>query len=127
MRIATYNINNVNKRIDNLLAWLAAIELLARVHPRSGRTGLVQLLEQARRPSFRIWAENSPFDLKDVLKARGYRWNGEAGGSPRAWYIDVAADARVAEEAFLKAEIYRGEIDLLVRRIEAYERFSDRV
>jgi DNA polymerase III subunit epsilon len=105
---------------------LAAIELLARVHPRSGRTGLAQLLERARRPSFRIWAENSPFDLKDVLKARGYRWNGEGTGSPRAWYIDVDDAAQEAEVAFLKAEIYQGEIDLLVRRIDAYDRFSDR-
>ena len=105
---------------------LAAIELLARVHPGSGRTGLAQLLERARRPSFRIWAENSPFDLKDVLKARRYRWNGEGSGAPRGWYIDVAGDAREAELAFLKAEIYQGEIDLLVRRIDAYDRFSDR-
>ena len=105
---------------------LAAIELLARVHPRSGRTGLAQLLERARRPTFRIWAENSPFDLKDVLKARGYRWNGEGTGTPRAWYIDVDDAAREAEVAFLKTEIYRGEIDLLVRRIDAYDRFSDR-
>lgn len=106
---------------------MAAIELLARVHPRSGRTGLAQLLERARTPSFRIWAENSPFELKDILKARGYRWNGEGSGSPRAWYIDVADEAREAEIAFLKAEIYGGEIELLVRRLDAYDRFSDRV
>ena len=87
---------------------------------------LAQLLERARRPSFRIWAENSPFDLKDVLKARGYRWNGEGTGSPRAWYIDVDDAAREAEVSFLKTEIYRGEIELLVRRIDAYDRFSDR-
>lgn len=105
---------------------MAAIELLARNHPNSGRTGLAQLLERARTPSWRIWAENSPFDLKDVLKARGYRWNGEGSTSPRAWFIDVVETAREAEEAFLKAEIYRGEIDLLVRRIDAYDRFSDR-
>jgi len=105
---------------------LAAIVLLARVHPRSGRTGLAQLLERARAPSFRIWAENSPFDLKDLLKARGYRWNGEGNGAPRAWYIDVADEAREAELAFLKAEVYRGEIDLLVRRVTAYDRFSER-
>jgi DNA polymerase-3 subunit epsilon len=105
---------------------LAAIELLARVHPGRGRTGLAQLLERARRPVFRIWAENSPFELKDLLKARGYRWNGEGGGAPRAWYIDVDETAREAEVAFLKAEIYRGEIELLVRRIDAYDRFSDR-
>jgi DNA polymerase-3 subunit epsilon len=105
---------------------LAAIELLARVHPGSGRTGLAQLLERARRPAFRIWAENSPFELKDVLKARGYRWNGEGSGAPRAWYVDVDETTREAEVAFLKAEIYRGEIELLVRRVDAYDRFSDR-
>ena len=94
--------------------------------PDTIRTGLAQLLERARQPSFRIWAENSPFDLKDVLKARGYRWNGEGTGSPRAWYIDVDDAAREAEVSFLKTEIYRGEIELLVRRIDAYDRFSDR-
>lgn len=106
---------------------LAALELLARVHPVSGRTGLAKLLDRARTPTWRIWAENSPFDLKDRLKARGYRWNAEAGGGPRAWYIDVAESAREAEIAFLLAEIYRGEVDLLTRRIDAYDRFSARV
>ena len=100
--------------------------MLARVHPRSGRTGLAQLLERARTPSYRIWAENSPFDLKDILKARGYRWNGEGTALPRAWYIDVKDIDREAELEFLKTEIYRGEVDLLVRRLDAYERFSDR-
>ncbi|NEX91196.1 3'-5' exonuclease [Caulobacter sp. 17J65-9] len=105
---------------------LAALELLARVHPVSRRTGLAQLLDRARTPTWRIWAENSPFDLKGQLKARGYRWNAEAGGGPRAWYIDVVKEAREAEVAFLRAEIYRGEIDPLIRRIDAYDRFSDR-
>jgi DNA polymerase-3 subunit epsilon len=105
---------------------LAAIALLAAPLPRSGRLALAQLLERARQPTWRVWAENSPFDLKDVLKARGYRWNGEGTGAPRAWYVDVADDAREAELAFLKAEIYRCEIDLLVRRIDAYDRFSER-
>ena len=105
---------------------LAAIELLARNHPRSGRTGLAQLLERARTPTYRIWAESSPFDLKDILKARGYRWNGEGAGTPRAWYIDVNEADRERELDFLKTEIYRGEIDLLVRRVDAYDRFSDR-
>jgi len=64
--------------------------------------------------------------LKDVLKARGYRWNGEGSGSPRAWYIDVDEAAREAAIAFLKTESYWGEIDLLVRQLDAYDRFSDR-
>ena len=106
---------------------LAAIELLAMTQGPTLSTGLYQLLARARVPTVRIWAENSPFDLKEVLKARGYRWNAEGAGGPKAWYVDVAEPDREAELAFLKAEIYRGEIELLTRRIDAYDRFSARV
>lgn len=105
---------------------LAAIDLLARSHPGSGRTGLAMLLERARIPTWRIWAENAPFDLKDLLKARGYRWNAEGAGGPRAWFVDVLDAAREAELTWLQAEIYCGEVDLRTRRIDAYDRFSDR-
>ena len=94
--------------------------------PRSGRFALAQLLERARQPTWRVWAENSPFDLKDMLKARGYRWNGEGSGTPKAWFIDVSDADREGELAFLRAEIYQRDVDLLVRRIDAYDRFSDR-
>lgn len=104
----------------------AAIELLSRSLPRSGELAFARLLANARIPTFRIWAENSPFDLKDVLKARGYRWNAEASFGPRCWYIDVVETAREAELAFLSAEIYRRETDLTVRRIVAYDRYSER-
>lgn len=104
----------------------AAIELLARPLRRAGRPAMTELLDRARAPSWRIWAENSPFDLKDQLKARGYRWNGEAGPSPRAWYVDVEEAALQDELRFLSTEIYQREVDLLTRRIDAYDRFSDR-
>jgi hypothetical protein len=41
-------------------------------------------------------------------------------------YIDVPQEGRGAELAFLQTEIYRGEVDLLVRRIDAHDRFSER-
>lgn len=105
----------------------AAIELLATSLPISGVPAMSQLLDQARRPSWRIWAENSPFDLKDTLKARGYRWNGDSTSSPRAWYIDVDDQARETELAYLRGEIYKREIKLLEHKITAYNRFSDRL
>lgn len=105
---------------------LAAIELLARPLRRAGRPAMAELLDRARAPTWRIWAENSPFELKDQLKARGYRWNGDAGASPRAWYRDVEEEALHNELTFLKREIYQREIDLLTRRIDAHDRFSDR-
>jgi len=102
----------------------AAIALLARPLPKSGALGLTRLLERARAPTWRIWAEGAPFDLKDALKARGYRWN--ADGVPRAWWIDVADADRETELAFLQSDIYQREVDLLVKRIDAYDRFSER-
>jgi hypothetical protein len=33
------------------------------------------LRAQARKKTMRIWVEQSPFDLKDTLKRRGYRWS----------------------------------------------------
>ncbi len=107
---------------------LAAIELLARPLPVSGDLALARLLEIARRPTWRIWAEAAPFEMKDILKARRYRWNGEANGRPRAWFIDVPDDRREEELAFLRSEIYRRDtLDPTVVRITAYDRFSDRV
>jgi DNA polymerase III subunit epsilon len=105
---------------------LATVELLATRLPRSGITGLSRLLDSARAATWRIWAESSPYDLKDILKARGYRWNAEPGLQPRAWYIDVLDADRDHELQFLQTEIYRREIDLQVRRIDAHNRFSDR-
>lgn len=104
----------------------AAIELLARPLPNSGRTGLAQLLDAARRPTIRIWAENSPFDLKHLLKARGYRWSGGEGGEPRAWWTEVAETDHAAELAWLQTEIYRRDAEIPHRRIDAYDRFSGR-
>lgn len=106
---------------------LAGLEILARPLPVSGSVGFTQLLAAARQVTWRIWAENSPFELKDVLKARGYRWNGEVSAGPRSWFVDVPEAQKDAEVGFLRAEIYRREVDLNVRRVDAYDRFSDRV
>ena len=104
----------------------AAIELLAKPLPRSGEPAFKQLLEKARAATWRIWAAYAPFDLKDVLRERGYRWNAGANGSLRAWFIDVPEEQKEPELAFLQAEIYRREVDVPMKRIDAYSRFSAR-
>ena len=106
---------------------LAAIELLTRPLPKARVPGMARLLDQARRPSWRIWAENSPYDRKELLKARGYRWNSDATANhPRAWYIDVDDNARDQELSYLRTMIYSRNVDPLIRRITAHERFSER-
>jgi DNA polymerase-3 subunit epsilon len=104
----------------------AGVEILARRLRTSDRTALAALLESARQSYWRIWAENSPFELKNHLKGRGYRWNDGTNGNPKAWYIDVPADTKESELSYLRKDIYQRDVDLLSRELTAYERYSSR-
>jgi hypothetical protein len=55
----------------------ATPEILREPFADTDATVLNRLLASAREPSLRIWALASPFETRDVLKARGYRWEGE--------------------------------------------------
>jgi DNA polymerase-3 subunit epsilon len=82
----------------------AVLEILRKPFADTGNTVLKTLLETAREPSLRVWATGSPFETKDVLKARGYRWEAEK----RVWYRDLAVAEREAELAWLKHSVYGG-------------------
>lgn len=105
----------------------AGIEILSRTLPRSGRTALDLLLESARQPRWRIRAVRAPFERKDFLKRRGYRWCDGSDGRARAWNIDVADHFLETELAFLRNEIYRRhDVGIDARLISAFERYSGR-
>ena len=70
-----------------------------------GSTGLQQLFKAAENARTVVKAFGSPFETKDKLKARGYRWDAEA----RVWYTAVkSAEALDVEAEWLKAEVYGG-------------------
>ena len=104
---------------------LAAIELLTMTLPKSGKLAMATLLDQARIASYRISAERAPFEAKEKLKTRGYRWNSELKRGPRAWWIEVPADRVETELAFLELEVFHGHVQVPIRKITAVERFSD--
>src|SRR5260370_13121527 len=62
----------------------ALLEILAFELPTIGAPALAVLLERAQKKTMRVWAEQSPFDLKDALKRRGYRWSDGSDGRPRS-------------------------------------------
>jgi DNA polymerase III subunit epsilon len=105
----------------------ALLEVLALELPPTGATALALLLETARKATVRIWAEQSPFEFKEILKRRGYRWSDGNNGRPRSWYIDVCQTAVEAEIAFLKAEIYLREVEPRLQTLTAFTRFSARI
>jgi DNA polymerase-3 subunit epsilon len=104
----------------------ALLEILSFELPLAGAPALAVLLELARKRTMRVWAEQSPFDLKDVVKRRGYRWSDGSDGRPRSWYIDVGEDQLEDEIAFLRSEIYLRHLEPQVQTLTALTRFSVR-
>ncbi|OKO83224.1 3'-5' exonuclease [Bradyrhizobium sp. AS23.2] len=104
----------------------ALLEILAFELPTTGSPALAVLLEQARKKTMRVWAEQSPFDLKDALKRRGYRWSDGSDGRPRSWYIDVDESKLDDEITFLKTEIYLCDAEPRLQALTAFDRFSIR-
>lgn len=105
----------------------ALIEILSADVPKLNRSAFAVLLERARRKTIRIWAEQSPFELKDTLKKRGYRWSDGTDGRPRSWYVDVDEAGQTAEIEFLKTAIYLRDVDPRIQRMSAINRFSNRL
>ena len=105
----------------------ALLEVLAFELPTTGGPALALLLDTARRKTIRIWAVQSPFELKDSLKRRGYRWSDGTDGRPKSWYVDVGESAVDDELAFLKAEIYLRDVEPRLQTLTAFTRFSCRV
>ncbi|WP_414474697.1 3'-5' exonuclease [Microvirga sp. M2] len=101
----------------------ALLEVLAASLPGDAGSPMSHLLISARKALLRIWAEGSPFEMKDELKKRGYRWNDGTNGRPKSWFIEIAEDAYEMELTFLRREIYRRDVEPFTQRITAFERF----
>lgn len=82
----------------------ALLHLLA--HPiEGGTTVLAHLIGRAERQTIRLEATRSSFGLKDVLKARGYRWNQAAS----VWWVEIDACDLDAERLWLQRAGYFGQ------------------
>lgn len=114
---------NAHRAIDDCNA---LVSLLGQLVPAASAPVLTVLLDRARRKTIRLWAQHSPFELKDVLKRRNYRWSDGADGRPKSWYIDVEEDNLESELLFLRTEIYQREIDIDRQEFTALDRFADR-
>ena len=102
----------------------ALLEVLAQPFGESGGPALKTLLDSARSPSFRLWANDSPFETKDVLRKRGYWW--DAGR--RCWSIEVRSQETVQEELdWLRDAVYAGKsVEVDLDEFDARNRYSNR-
>lgn len=102
----------------------ALLAVLAAPLPQGAGTALAHVLEAARKPSYRLSATNAPFDAKDVLKARGYRWNADQ----RVWATRLSDDAALhAEFDWLREQVYNHRhAAVQIEKLDALAKYSAR-
>ncbi|MCJ2122400.1 hypothetical protein [Methylobacterium sp. J-077] len=101
----------------------ALLRLLASPLRSSGQLAMSALLATARRPTVRLWAEDSPFETKEVLKARSYRWSQRR----RNWYADLDVAQIEIERTFLSEKVIGRPVpNLPSDKFAANDRFSAR-
>ncbi len=102
----------------------ALLAVLVEPLPVEQHTGLAHLLQTLAKPVFRLQATQAPFDAKDLLKARGYRWNAEQ----KVWHTRLGdAEALAAECAWLKTAVYHQRSALVqVEKLDARVKYSAR-
>ena len=89
-----------------------------------GCTGLSLLLKAASDTHHRLQATGAPFEAKDALKARGYRWDAQQ----RVWGMTLRSESALNEElAWLADAVYGGHATRVrVEALDARQRYSSR-
>lgn len=101
----------------------ALLEILQQPLPQSNTLAMQALLTSARKPDVKISALSSPFDSKDALKNRGYRWHPEE----KVWAKRVSQSKLDAEADWLKAAVYGGKhFSLKLEVFTSSNRYSER-
>ena len=84
---------------------------------------LKRLLDTALQLEFKIIAKDTPYESKDLLKTKGYRWGMPPANTYRAWHITVP-EHRVEEEIkYLLSNIYKCNTTLSIE-IEISDAFN---
>jgi len=102
----------------------ALLEILQKQLPKSKELVLKSLLISFHQKSYTISALGSPFETKDILKAKGYRWNGEK----KCWHNTLTGDDAILNEvSWLKEIIYGGKpAKVEIEVLNSLTRFSVR-
>ena len=98
---------------------LALIYLLAHAAP-DGETILAKLMAASEKPSYRINAIDAPFEAKDILKAKTYRWD----ATLRFWWRIVSEEELEGEQEWLRQDVYAGRASPAIFLQSARERYS---
>lgn len=102
----------------------ALLAVLCEPLPSSRQSGLAKIIASSQGPSYRLQATQAPFDAKDALKSRAYRWNAEQ----RVWHTRLDSEEQLgAECAWLKTNVYAGRVARVhIEKMDARVKHSKR-
>lgn len=103
----------------------ALLEVLKMVLPSSQQTAIQTLFESANSDQFKVYALGSPFETKDILKQRAYRWSPDI----KCWSKVVGSSERLNDELiWLKQHVYgsRKGAKVEIETFSAFERHAER-
>lgn len=69
---------------------------------------VANLLSEADRRTVLVRAFGAPFDVKDYLKERGYRWHDGVKGANKHWWREISEDELPQEQTYLDDLYHRG-------------------
>ena len=67
------------------------------------RKPIIELIENARKPWVRVYAQNAKIETKDILRENRYRWNPDK----RVWYKTIIHAEMEEERKWLSENIYK--------------------
>jgi DNA polymerase-3 subunit epsilon len=101
----------------------ALLEVLQNPLHTSGTLAMQVLLQNASLDEIKVSALGSPFESKDALKERSYRWNADK----KVWAKNISQKALDDEVSWLSKSIYAGKgFKLKLEKITAMNRYSNR-
>jgi DNA polymerase-3 subunit epsilon len=103
----------------------ACLALLSQTLPKSERSIMTEVREVALKKKYLIRAVDAPFEQRDALKSRAYRWRGAELKNGKVWWTIV--DDPAAETAWLQDAVYGRHANIPVHPITALQRYSPRM
>lgn len=96
---------------------------------KEDKNALSFLIENARKTTYRLWATFAPFESKELLKARDYKFSDGSIETfeKKVWHKSFDTEEQIQEEMdWLAKNVYMKETSVLVEKLTAKERFSFR-
>ena len=103
----------------------ACLALLSETLPNRDSTVFSAVREYASNPTFLIKAIDAPYNKRNILRRKGYKWRPADQLNGKVWWTETKNYEE--EVKWLHEEIYNKKINIPIKQISALNRYSDRI